>query len=227
MWFASLYLFGYAQAAISVEPLFYLLAGPSSEVQKGILLLRFAGKVNEDDLCRLLPERMEDDDLEDMLRQAYRLAYAILGYEDDAHDCVLKAISDVVQWDHVPRDVRAYFLRTVRNRAYDMLRRRKVEQQHRATVNAADLDRIYDTVSAADQNPYQQLAMREANEAVAFEVSKLPADTRDATIKYYFEGLDIETIAEHLHIPIGTVKSRLSRARRQLEKSLRVYSFDT
>lgn len=51
-------------------------------------------------------------------------------------------------------------------------------------------------------------------------IKKLDKDLREVVILYYFEDFGIKEIAKMIKIPEGTVKSRLSRARKELEKEL-------
>ncbi|MGB9661503.1 MAG: RNA polymerase sigma factor [Moorellaceae bacterium] len=49
---------------------------------------------------------------------------------------------------------------------------------------------------------------------------KLPAEFRDILVLKYYAELEVEEMASVLEIPVGTVKSRLSRAREKLRKTL-------
>ena len=51
-------------------------------------------------------------------------------------------------------------------------------------------------------------------------VCALPPERRVAVVLFYYEDLTVEEIAKVLHVPQGTVKSRLSRARKQLKELL-------
>ncbi len=64
------------------------------------------------------------------------------------------------------------------------------------------------------------------DEDVYKALSDLPPNFRMAVILADIEGLSYKEIAEALQIPIGTVMSRISRARRQLQKSLWQYARD-
>jgi RNA polymerase sigma-70 factor (ECF subfamily) len=64
------------------------------------------------------------------------------------------------------------------------------------------------------------------DEEVMDAVARLPDEFREAVILSDLEGLSYLEIADVLQIPIGTVKSRLYRGRRQLAKALRDYAID-
>jgi RNA polymerase sigma-70 factor (ECF subfamily) len=56
--------------------------------------------------------------------------------------------------------------------------------------------------------------------AVEQELSRLPAIEREALTLFYLRELSLQEIAQALDIPVGTVKSRLHRARRMLRREL-------
>ena len=55
-------------------------------------------------------------------------------------------------------------------------------------------------------------------EAVAAAVTALPAPERDSLLLHVWEGLSYEEVADALGVPVGTVRSRLNRARRHLRE---------
>jgi RNA polymerase sigma-70 factor (ECF subfamily) len=93
--------------------------------------------------------------------------------------------------------------------------RRREARRLRATARLAaaqsplaDLaDRVAATIDAADQWP-----------RVADAVARLPAGERDALLLHVWEGLSYEDVAAALDVPIGTVRSRINRARRRLHE---------
>jgi RNA polymerase sigma-70 factor (ECF subfamily) len=69
--------------------------------------------------------------------------------------------------------------------------------------------------------PDQIYESRESTEAIQLALQKLPSKLRAAIVLREMEGLSYEEIAEVLHISLGTVKSRISRAREQLRRLLK------
>jgi len=61
---------------------------------------------------------------------------------------------------------------------------------------------------------------RETARLVRRAVAELPLAFREVIVLHYFEGLELADIAKILRVPIGTVKSRLARAREQLRRKL-------
>ena len=52
-------------------------------------------------------------------------------------------------------------------------------------------------------------------------VNRLPADFKEVVLLYYYQSYGIAEIAEMLELPEGTISSRLSRARKKLESTLK------
>ena len=74
-----------------------------------------------------------------------------------------------------------------------------------------------------DTAPEDQLEQRQTLTALDRALAKLPADMREVTVLVRLEGMALQDVASLLAIPLGTVKSRLSRAREQLAQELKDY----
>ena len=83
---------------------------------------------------------------------------------------------------------------------------------------------LYDediVLSAKSNNqPERILTQKERQKAVLKAVNLLPSKLKKVIILYEFEDLSYEQISKKLNIPIGTVKSRISNARKLLQSSL-------
>ncbi len=111
---------------------------------------------------------------------------------------------------------RSWLYRIAVNSAIDMLRKEK-----RVLLNAVeDLN-----LAASNPSPEAMLASNERAELVAKAVSTLPDASRAVLILREYEGLSYNEIAETLEIPMGTVMSRLSYARKILKEKLAVALF--
>jgi len=77
-----------------------------------------------------------------------------------------------------------------------------------------------------DALPEQAVEDPESDDTVLQAVLALPRRYREAVILYYYEEMDVAEISGVLSTPEGTVKSRLSRARKQLSKTLERWYFD-
>ncbi len=149
------------------------------------------------------------------LDAAYNLALWLSRENADADDIVqeasLKAYRNLDRFDG--REPRAWFLTIVRNEFYTLARSRQ-----RAAHDP--LDSISELPSGG-RSP-EAIAIAQLDRRQVWEsLGKLPAEFREVLILREFEGLSYREIAEMTSIPIGTVMSRLSRARQQLQQDLR------
>lgn len=141
--------------------------------------------------------------VEQMKQTMFRVAYAMLRNESDCSDAASSAILKAYQNLHKLRDrekFRAWFMKILRNECLLLLRNRKV------TVP------LEEHLVAKEQN----IADIDLHNAL-FE---LKADYRIALTLYYLEGYTLVEIAAILQVPLGTMKSRLSRARQKLKEHL-------
>lgn len=149
------------------------------------------------------------------LEAAYNLARWLTRNETDAEDIVqeafLKAFRhfDTFHGD----DGRPWLLAIVRNTCYTWMR------QKRSVDLQIDLDEeIF--ISTDDLNP-EMLLLKEANEQLVRKaLEELPVEFREVIVLREFEELSYKQIANIAKIPLGTVMSRLSRARKGLQQIL-------
>jgi RNA polymerase sigma-70 factor (ECF subfamily) len=152
------------------------------------------------------------------LPSAYNLARWLTRNEHDAEDIVQEA--SLLAFRGFDRfrggDPRAWLLAIVRNAAYSFLRRRRGGE-------AASLDLSCEGLhEPADEalDPEERL-VREADERLVQEaLVELPAEFREVIVLREMEGLSYKEIAEVADVPIGTVMSRLARARHRLHAAL-------
>lgn len=138
-------------------------------------------------------------------RRMYRAARAVLGSDADAEDAVSQAVLQAWQSLDRLRDksaVRPWLVKIAVNCAY--AQRRKLGK----VVYLEDLPQ-----EPAAQDPPRYDGLWEA-------VSALPRSRRVVVTLFYYEDMPVEQIARCLGVPKGTVKSRLSRARKQLKEML-------
>lgn len=126
--------------------------------------------------------------------------------DDIVQDVLLKAWEKQDDLESIERLV-PWLLAILRNTFRASFRRRKFEADHPA-------DEAYDLVVGADQ----ELSC-EVQETLA-ALADLPADQREVLVLVGFEGMSYEDAAAVCDCPVGTVKSRLNRARRELRQLL-------
>lgn len=172
--------------------------------------------------------RMGDDrafgNLVDLYRSAAeRLAQQILHTEDAAADAVQEAMIKAHRAMQRFQDgnFRSWFLRIVTNTCYDHLRR----QKRRAAVSLDEITEQagIDYLSPADfmeEDPENVVLQNESMRLLLRAIEELPAYHRNVVMLVDVHGYDYGEAAEMLELPLGTVKSRLSRARSALRDQL-------
>lgn len=101
-------------------------------------------------------------------------------------------------------------------------RKRKFAIRQRITGPEISMDDTVPELPSAEQSVEDQMISREEKDLVRRAVEKLPEKYRMPILLFYMEELKITEIAEILGIPQGTVKSRLYKAKKVLEKELEV-----
>lgn len=83
--------------------------------------------------------------------------------------------------------------------------------------------RAYKNVIVTEENDYNMSACDQYEDIDLYNaIQSLHEELRAVTVLYYYEDMNQDSIAKLLEIPKGTVKSRLSRAREQLQKRLKM-----
>ena len=146
-------------------------------------------------------------------RFLYNVAYRLAGNDDDANDLAQEALLRVRKGleSYQPGSMEAWLSRIVTNVFLDEVRRRR-----RRPVEAMpeDPDRVLPPTAAADA------ATDKLSDEVQAALRALPEDFRAAVVLADVVGLSYEEIAEALDVPVGTVRSRIHRGRRQLRAVL-------
>lgn len=160
--------------------------------------------------------------LDQLLRRHYDKIHAVCrrvaGSTRDGDDACQEALIKIVR--SLPRfDGRSSFgtwaYRIATNASLDELRKRN----RRPTLHAVDEDQRPEIVDPAATDPIDQYSDRLLLDHV---LADLPEDLRTAVVMRDVGDLDYAEIAEALDIPIGTVKSRISRGRAALAAQLRL-----
>lgn len=154
---------------------------------------------------------------------AYNIAYRIVGDADSAADATQDAFVKAFQRIDQYRggSFKAWLLRIVTNTCYDALRARKRRPTTSLESEEDDDDPEYD-VRLVDhaERPESYVIRQELAGVIQTAIQQLPADQRATLVLADIEGLDYQKIADAMGAALGTVKSRLSRARAKLRDLL-------
>ncbi|MGH7618017.1 MAG: RNA polymerase sigma factor, partial [Gemmatimonadaceae bacterium] len=157
-----------------------------------------------------------------------RVAVALTGNEADADDLVQETFLRAYRhWNtFTPGSDCRRWLSTICRNAFLEQRRREarstaVEDQELESLAAARLH------SQARASGVDRLFTRlDLGPAISQAIGALEPPFRDVVVLADVEGFTYEEVAEALGIPVGTVRSRLYRARRQLQEALLAYAID-
>ena len=139
-------------------------------------------------------------------RQAFGLAYRILGDGPSAEDALQEAFLTV--WRQADRidsargKLSSYLMTVVHHKAVDLLRSRRGQ-----AVRHLPLDP--NVVGQEETDMVEGLAHSSRRDAIQRALSSLPPEQREPILLAYFHGLTHIEIADKVAVPLGTVKSRL------------------
>jgi RNA polymerase sigma-70 factor (ECF subfamily) len=147
------------------------------------------------------------------LDAAYNLARFLMRNDQDAEDVVQEAALRAFRFFDSFRgeNSRAWLLSIVRNTAFTALKRNRMDEE---TV-------VFDEELHGEQIPPLDAGIAldrvQDQQTVRAAIEQLPAEFREAITLRELEGMSYKEIADVASVPIGTVMSRLARARRQLQ----------
>jgi RNA polymerase sigma-70 factor (ECF subfamily) len=143
---------------------------------------------------------------------AYNLARWLTRDANDAEDVVQDACVRALKYvGSLDSNAKAWFLTTVRHAFYDWCKRNRP-----AEVQSDDGTIAETAVDPAAVDPQDALLRAAQSKALADSIAALPLVFREVLILRELEELSYKEIARVVDIPVGTVMSRLARARRRL-----------
>ena len=155
---------------------------------------------------------------------AFNVAYRIMADEAAAADATQDAVISMYRKLDSYRggSFKAWFLRIVTNACYDELRKQKRRPTVTLEPETDDGDLIESPDWLADESPGLEETMMNSQLERAIQecLNKLNEKHRAVMVMVDVSGEDYETVAEIIQSPVGTVKSRLSRARLKMQECL-------
>ena len=167
--------------------------------------------------------------VEQYQRQVYNVCYRTLGNAEDAADATqetfLGAYRGIGSFRGATEGFRPWLLRIAVNACYDQLRRRKRRpaeslEAFRAGRDPDEEAGPADRVPDPAPGPEQQALTSETARRIEAALARLSPDQRLTVVLCDVQGLAYEEAAHVMSVELGTVKSRLSRARAQLRDLL-------
>ena len=165
--------------------------------------------------------------LEPVLGLAYRVAYNLTHHQANAEELVQEAA--ILAFKHfasfqLGSNFKAWFMKILKNSFLMDVRRQTRQPQ---TVDLSDLPDSYlyaqATAAGLDMttpDPVTAMLQHISAAQLAAAMGQLPEQYRLVSVFYFVEELSYKEIAEYLDLPLGTVRSRLHRGRRMLQKAL-------
>jgi RNA polymerase sigma-70 factor (ECF subfamily) len=154
----------------------------------------------------------------------FNTARRILGDDELAADATQEAFISAFRSLRTFRggSFKAWLMRTVTNAAYDELRRRKRRPTTALEPDGEDPEAIDEPRWLADPtlSPEETTEAHELEHAMEHCLEGLPFEYRAVVVMADVEGLDYAEVAAAVRVPLGTVKSRLARARLRLRDCL-------
>lgn len=153
----------------------------------------------------------------------YRLVRDRERAEDLAQDTFIKVLNHLERYDPTYK-FSSWIFKIAHNTALDHLRRKNPVtlsldgSPHART--AAEVEATTLTPASGDENPEEYTASKELGEEIERAIGLLRPEYRTAIVLCHVEGRPYEEIAQIMDVPLGTVKTFIHRARKELMKEL-------
>ena len=188
-------------------------------------------KYKYENLHDLVYKSQQDDKmaLEELIRREQKDVYSTLNYlganPDEIPDLVQEILFKTVK--NIKTLKKCEYFRTWLNQIiirhfYDSLRKKKRKPKNIVSINAED-DNIKIDIPDNKKTPHGQMLENELDFIIRKSIRKLPEAFRITIIMRELQGLTYEEIANATNASLGTVKSRIARARYKLQEYIKPY----
>jgi RNA polymerase sigma-70 factor (ECF subfamily) len=160
-------------------------------------------------------------------KAVYHFALSMTGNPEDANDLVQETYLKAFKYFNnftKGSNCKAWLFMILKNTFINEYRKKKREPYK---VNYDDIEDFYETIKPEQIDPEENLDSIYADtfdDDISKAIAELPENFRSIVLLCDMEGYSYEEIAEHIQCPIGTVRSRLHRARKQLQSKLQKYA---
>jgi RNA polymerase sigma-70 factor (ECF subfamily) len=158
------------------------------------------------------------------LDAVYRFALRLTGSPADAEDLVQETFLRAYRsWDHYTLGTRAKsWLFTICRNAF--LRQRQQENRRGVVIQQASTPEAPLFLPAYQDDPEGTFFSGLVDETILAHIDRIPPEFREVVLLSDLEGMSYAEISDLLEVPLGTVKSRLFRGRKLLQKALYEYA---
>lgn len=159
-------------------------------------------------------------------KKAYNIAYRIMNNEEDAEDMTQEALVKIYKSIKNFREESTFstwLYRIVTNVCLDELRKRKKSETIPLEINTeGDKGTIRFEIGADKETPEDLYELAELRQMILNKINSLKDDYRTVIILRDMQGFSYEEISIILGCSLGTIKSRINRARKALKDKLRL-----
>ena len=176
-----------------------------------------------------LAKKGDMEALEEIIKRQQKTVFATLYYlnakpdeiMDITQEILFKVAKNIKKLKN-PRTFKSWLNQIIINQFYDTLRKKQKSVKKVCLDNQDENKPNFEAPDFAS-NPYQKAVDKELEFAIKNSIHKLPDPFKAAIIMRELQGLSYEEIAQATNSNIGTVKSRIARARLKLQEYLKPY----
>ena len=176
-----------------------------------------------------LAKKGDMEALEEIIKRQQKTVFATLYYlnakpdeiMDITQEILFKVAKNIKKLKN-PRTFKSWLNQIIINQFYDTLRKKQKSVKKVCLDNQDENKPNFEAPDFAS-NPYQKVIDKELELAIKNSIHKLPDPFKAAIIMRELQGLSYEEIAQATNSNIGTVKSRIARARLKLQEYLKPY----
>lgn len=168
------------------------------------------------------PAKQFEESVRPYLRALYKRAFRLTRCEHDAEELVQELLLKLFEKRSEIKDienVEGWMMRSLYHLYVDRWRK---ESRNPVTQPDNDSDEIINTLETSERGPLQEVHRLRIHKQIHMALTSLSADQQLLIVMHDMEGHTLPELSENLDIPLGTLKSRLHRARNHMKKILQL-----